>query len=72
MVDFGLAVKVPKEWGDDPVTINAPHKEPFDSIASLEETEISPNRMLNKVEHNSVRKGVRMKLKPAGTPRTLP
>lgn len=69
VVDFGLAVKVPSEWGDDPATQPSPLGQPFTSIPSLEEETISSTRML---QNNSGGAGVRMKLKPAGTPRTLP
>lgn len=69
VVDFGLAVKVPPEWGNDPATAPTTHGKTFSSIPSLEEETIAPERMLqNHISGN----GVRMKLKPAGTPRTLP
>lgn len=69
MVDFGLAVKVPAEWGSDAATLPSQQDKTFSSIPSLEEEAISTERMLQKTSSGN---GVRMKLKPAGTPRTLP
>lgn len=74
IVDFGLALKVPRQWGADPqINPNTKHGLVFSgSIPSLEENEIPENKMLNSRKKNHRSHGVRLKLKPAGTPRTLP